>query len=595
MRSTILMWMLVVVATAATAEPNPQRNAYFGETHMHTALSLDAYIGGTRLLPSDSYRFAKGETVVVNGRVKRLERPLDFAAVSDHAEYLGEMFTVMFPEAKGHRNETVVNLRNLQSIKEKQQWFFKYVVGNTRSADPKHPDFFQGEETTRAGWQLVIDAAQEHDDPGTFTTFIAFEWTAAPGGGNMHRNILFRDDEVPALPLDSWTTNKVEELWKWMKETADGGSTLLAIPHNSNASKGQMFPTVDSFGNPIDAAYATTRAEWEPLIEMMQIKGNSEVHRSFWKADEFADFENGDSIQKSSERTFSKRDFVREGLKLGLAHEREFGINPYKLGFIGGTDSHNGLMSDIVENDFIGGHGAEDGSVVRRREGGVGGWIDGPDLSIGSLAGVWAEENTRASIWDAMKRRETFSTSGPRIQVRMFAGDGLSATADAMKIVAEGYSTGVPMGGDLPPTTKAPVFTVHAEKDPIGANLDRIQIIKGWVDAEGTTHEAIVDAVWSGDRSRGEDGRLAPVGTTVDLETAAYTNDIGAASLTGSWTDPAFDPGQHAFYHARVLEIPTPRWTTYEAVRNGLPLQPGVATTIQERAWGSPIWYSPAE
>lgn len=584
---------LGATALAASADPNPLRNAYFGETHMHTALSLDAYIGGTRLMPSDSLRFAKGESMLVNGRHKQLDRPLDFAAVSDHAEYLGEMVTVIFPDAPGHRDETVVNLRNLQSMEEKQKWFFRYVVENTRSADPKHPDFYQGEATTRTGWQIVIDAAEEHNDPGNFTALIAFEWTAAPGGGNMHRNVIFRDNLVPDLPLDSWTTNRVEELWDWMADTNEAGSTLLAIPHNSNASKGLMFPDVDSYGDPVDADWAQTRAQWEPLIEMMQIKGNSEVIRSFWEADEFADFENGLSIQKNSDRWFSKRDFVREGLKRGLAYEQDLGTNPFQLGFIGGTDSHNGLTSDVAEDDFIGGHGAEDGSVDRRRTAGVGGWIDGVDLSVGSLAGVWAEENTRASIWDAMKRRETFATSGPRIKVRMFGGAELPLPSDPVAMVEQGQVAGVPMGGVLGALTQAPTFTIYAEKDPMGADLDRVQIIKGWVDAVGKTHEVIHDVAWSYDRVPDAVGSLPPVGSTVDLTTALYTNDIGAPMLLGSWTDPDFDPARRAFYYARVIEIPTPRWSTYDAVRNGLPLLPNVASTIQERAWGSPIWYNP--
>ncbi|MEP4461952.1 DUF3604 domain-containing protein, partial [Roseibium sp.] len=395
--------------------------------------------------------------------------------------------------------------------------------------------------------------------------------------------------------MSSYDSNKVEDLWAWLQQAEDDGATALAIPHNSNASKGQMFPDVDSLGKALDADYATTRAKWEPLIEMMQIKANSEVHQAFWTADEFADFENGDSIQKNSNRWFSKRDFVREGLKLGLAYEQTLETNPFQLGFIGGTDNHNGLPGDVAEDDFIGGHGPEDGSVERRRTAGVGGWIDGVDLSIGSLAGVWAEENTRASIWDAMKRRETFATSGPRLKVRMFAGADIDASpADVVAMVEDGYAKGVPMGGVMPASDAAPVFTVYAEKDPDGANLDRIQIIKGWVDDSNQTHEQIINVVWSGDRVADEAGNLPPVGSTVDLATALYTNDIGAPMLLGSWTDPDFDPQAGAFYYARAIEIPTPRWTTYDAVRNGLPLLPEVAATIQERAWGSPIWYRPA-
>ncbi len=594
MRRIISTLVMGLMATTALADPNPLRNAYFGETHVHTALSLDAYIGGTRLLPSDSYRFAKGQSVVVNGRVKQLDRPLDFTAVSDHAEYLGEMYSAMNSDAPGFLDENLVALRNLQSLKDKQEWFYKYVLSNNRGADPKHPPFYQGPETTKSGWQQTIDAAEEHNDPGNFTALIGFEWSAAPGGGNMHRNVLFRDNIVPELPLDSYQTNVVEELWEWLQNAKDNGSTVLAIPHNSNASKGRMFPKVDSYGDPLDMEWAIARQEWEPLIEMMQIKGNSEVHEAFWQADEFAGFENGNSIQKNSNRYFHKYDFVREGLKMGVALEQELGVNPFKYGFIGGTDSHNGVTADVAEDDFIGGHGPEDGTVERRRTAGVGGWIDGPDLSIGSIAAVWAEENTRGSIWDAMKRRETFATSGPRIKVRMFGGDGLSvANQDPIAMVEEGYAKGVPMGGDLPALSGAPSFTVYAEKDPIGANLDRIQIIKGWTDTDGDIHEEIINVVWSGDRTPNQDGRLPPVGNTVDLKTALYTNDIGSPVLMGSWTDDNFNPAQNAFYYSRALEIPTPRWSTYDAVRNDLPLLKEVPAVIQERAWGSPIWYTP--
>lgn len=586
---------VTLLASTALADPNPMKNAYFGETHMHTALSLDAYIGGARLMPSDSLRFAKGEPVLVNGRHKQLSRPLDFAAVSDHAEYLGEMYSTIFPDAPGYDQDDLEQLRTLDTFEDKQQWFYKYVIANNRSDNPSHPPFYMGPETTKSGWQIVIDAAEEHNDPGNFTALIAFEWTAAPGGGNMHRNVIFRESTVPDLPLSSYETNKVEGLWDWLQQTAAAGSTLLAIPHNSNASKQLMFLDTDSFGDPVDVDWAQTRAKWEPLIEMMQIKGNSEVHAAFWTGDEFAGFENANSIQKNSNRYFHKRDFVREGLKLGLAYDQSLGINPFQLGFIGGTDNHNGLMSDVAEDDFIGGHGPEDGSVERRRNAGVGGWIDGVDLSIGSLAGVWAEENTRASIWDAMKRRETFATSGPRVKVRMFGGAGLdAAVTDPAAMVEDGYVNGVAMGGVLPVPGAAPTFTVYAEKDPDGANLDRIQIIKGWVDAEGQIHERIINVVWSGDRAPDAAGKLPDVGNTVDLKTALYTNDIGATTLIGSWSDPDFDTRAGAFYYARVIEIPTPRWSTYDAVRNDLPLMPDVAATIQERAWGSPIWYSPA-
>jgi len=583
-----------VAISGRTPGFNPLRNAYFGETHMHTAYSLDAYLGGTRLLPSDAYRFAKGEAVTVDGQSRQRKRPLDFVAVTDHAEYMGEMYSTMVEGAPGHDQELLQQLRSITDIKDRQEWFLKYVVSSNRSATPEHPPFFAGPETVRSAWQVAIDAAEEHNNPGSFTAFVAFEWSGAPNGGNLHRNVIYRDARVPDAPVSYIDINREDGLWAWMAEQEQLGIKALAIPHNSNASKGMMFPNVTAQGDPLDLEYARTRQHFEPLIEMMQIKGNSEVHRKFWAADEFADFENADSIQNSSGRVFKKHDFVREGLKRGVAFERELGVNPFKYGFIGGTDNHNGLPSDVAEAAFVGGHGPEDGTVERRRNAGVAGWIDGKDLSIGSLAGVWATENSRAAIWDALRRRETFATSGPRIQVRFFGGvDLLTEPADPVALVEQGYELGVPMGGDLGAIGAAPTFTVHAMKDPDGANLDRVQIIKGWVDQSGEVFERVVDVAWSGDRQPGADGKIPAVGNTVDLQTARYQNTIGAASLSGSWRDEEFAPEQHAFYYARVLEIPTPRWSTYDAVRHDLPLLEDVPTTIQERAWSSPIWVRP--
>ncbi len=586
---------LVMVAIPAQAEPNPMRNAYFGETHMHTMFSLDAFIGDNRQSPDMAYRFAKGEAFDIGGTTKQLTRPLDFAAVTDHSEYIGEMYSTIVEDAPGHDNPDLVTLRSLDSLEQKQQWFFKYVLSvNRGAAKPKHPDFFAGPSTVKSAWQIMVDTAEQHNEPGVFTAMVGFEWSGAPGGSNLHRNVLFRDANVPAAPISYLDVNTEEELWDWMRVQEAEGRHLLAISHNSNASKGRMFPNVDSFGKPLTVDYARTRRHYEPLIEMMQIKGNSEVHRKFWAADEFSDFENADSIQDNSGRIFHARDFVRGGLKVGLQKEQELGVNPFAYGFVGGTDNHNGLMSDVAEDSFIGGHGPEDGTVERRRTEGVGGWIDGKDLSIGSITGVWAIENTRAALWDAMKRRETFVTSGPRIKVRMFGGGDLAANpSDPAVMVEQGYLLGVPMGGELNTAGVAPTFTVYAEKDPDGANLDRIQIIKGWVDLNGDVNETIIDVVWSGDRAIDAAGKLAPVGNTVDLSTAVFTNDIGTATLIGSWTDEDFDPTEGAFYYVRALEIPTPRWTTYDAVRNNLPLLEDVPAVIQERAWGSPIWYQP--
>ena len=583
-----------LAAAEAAVPENPLKQAYFGEQHVHTSYSLDAYIGGARLTPDDAYRFARGETMTVNGQPHSIGRPLDWAAITDHAEYLGEMFSAQVAGATGHDNPQLVELRGLDNAAAQEAWFMKYVVSvNRGGGKPAHPPFYAGPETTRSAWQVEIAAAARNYQPGKFTTMVAFEWSGAPKGANLHRNVFFRDMNVPDRPFSYIDGQREDALWAYLATAEAHGSRVFAIPHNSNASKGIMFGGLDGNGQPYTAAYARTRNHFEPLVEMMQIKGNSEVTRSFWAADEFADFENAESLQNYSGRTFTKPDFVRWAEAKGLDYQRTLGTNPFQMGFVGGTDNHNGTPSDVTESNFIGSHGVADSSVERRRTGEVGGWLLGKDLNPGALTGVWATKNTRAAIWGGMHARETFATSGTRIKVRMFAGAGLAVPADARALVVDGYRHGVPMGGVLPAATKSPRFTVYAEKDPDGANLDRVQIVKGWVDARGEPHDKVIDVVWSGGRTRGADGKVAAVGNTVDLQTATYTNSIGAPLLFGSWTDPDFVPGQNALYYARVIEIPTPRWSTYDAVRNNLPLLQGTAATIQERAWGSPIWYMP--
>lgn len=608
MRNLLAGLALSSMAAMATAQPvdhsareaavaeNPLKNAYFGETHVHTSFSLDAYIGGARLTPFDAYRYAQGEDVSLNNVIRNIGRPLDFAAVSDHAEFLGEMLSAQVPTAPGHYQDALVELRGLTQIEDQKEWFVKFVIANMRSENPEHPPFYAGPETTQTAWKdIVIAAAEENYQPGIFTTLIAFEWTSAPNAGNMHRNVIFRDSVVPELPLSALDTQDEEELWAWMAMQEAAGSTPLAIPHNSNGSKGQMFEPVDNQGNPLTREYAENRAKWEPLIEMMQIKGNSEVVASLWPADEFANFENAESLATYSERTFQPQNFVRWAVTKGLDYQAKLGANPYKLGFIGGTDNHNGVTSDVDEATYNGSHGPADGTVTERREGEIDGWVKGPEANPGSIAGVWAPKNTRGAIFDAMQARETFVTSGPRIKPRFFSGPALNATDDPVRMVMDGYANGVPMGGTLTALEGPPSFTVHAMKDPEGANLDRIQIIKGWVDDAGDPQDRIIDVVWSGDRAPDADGTLPPVGNTVDAETATYTNDIGATELIGHWTDDDFDPTAHALYYVRVIEIPTPRWTTYDAVRNGLPLLEDVPAWIQERAWTSPIWYGAQE
>jgi hypothetical protein len=582
----------------AAVRENPLKEAYFGEQHLHTAYSLDAYIGGARLTPSDAYRFAKGEEVEVSGQKVRLRAPLDWAAVTDHAEYIGEMYSTINAVAPGHDNEQLKQLRGLSTLDEREKWFIEYVQKPNRGTTPQHAPFFAGDATTVSGWKVELAAAAEHYKPGTFTTIPAFEWSAAPKGGNLHRNVFFRDTNVPDRPMSYVDINREDGLWAWMAGLEKQGMRVIAIPHNSNASKGMMFPSQNAAGDPLNLEYAETRSRFEPLIEMMQIKGNSEVHRWFWAADEFAGFENADSLGDYSGRdlkTFGKQNWVRWGVTKGLAYEQSLGVNPFHYGFVGGTDSHNGTPSNVDEDNFAAGsHGAGDGTVERRRTSEIGGWLKGKDLNPGSLTGVWAPQNTREAIWDGLKARETFATSGPRIKVRFFGRLGAGAApADAKSLVEQGYAGGVPMGGTLTAGSGAPSFTVWAMKEPDGANLDRIQIVKGWIDAKGEPQDRVFDVAWSGDRKPGKDGKVPAVGNTVDTTKATYTNAIGSPELIGSWTDKTFDPKQHALYYVRVLLIPTPRWSTYDAVRAGLPLLKDVPATVQERAWSSPIWYTP--
>ena len=586
----------VVGTNTATEIPvNPLKNAYFGETHVHTGVSMDAFIGGNRLRPDDAYRFAKGEEMMVNGSMHKLKRPLDFAAISDHAEFFGETYTLMNEGTPGYDNPIATQMREADTYESAIGLFVKYVVTPSRKGGNVHPEFYQGPQSTKAGWWQNIDATEKHYEPGKFTTFHAFEWSAAPNAGNLHRNIIFRDSIVPDMPFSANESRDPQELWKWMQLQIDKGSTVLAIPHNSNGSKGMMFPEVDVSGQTLSAAYMRTRSEMEPLIEMMQIKGNSEVHPDFWTNDEFANFELAESIQDYSGRKFEEKNFVRFGLKRGLKHQADNGVNPFKYGFIGGTDSHNGTPSNVEEDNYsVGSHGLADQTAQDRTVQVIDGWARAYDINPGSLAGVWAESNTREAIWDAMKRKETFATSGPRIKVRMFAGFGLADRYDSYQDMVEaGLSSATPMGGDLPQSTReAPKIMVWAQKDPIGPNLDRIQIIKGWVD-DGEMKEKIYNVAVSDNREIQADGSVAALDAPVNLETGAFSTDKGAPELSAVWEDPDFDPRQQAFYYTRVIQLPTARWTLWDEIREGVAYPESVAKTIQERAWGSPIWYNP--
>ena len=576
---------------------NPLKNAYFGETHMHTGLSLDALFGMTATgirVPDDAYRFAKGEEMVISGKKHSIGRPLDFAFVTDHAEYIGESYSAITPGAPGYDSKDLQDLRNAKTFDDQMKWYGKFSANQRGKDGPTHPSYYAGAKTTQSAWQMAIDAAKDHYEPGKFTTFAAYEYSSVVRGGNLHRNILFRDMNLPDQPFSAIESTDETKLWEWMEKQEKNGSTLLAIPHNSNAGKGLMFPKTYPDGRAIDARYLYLRNHFERSIEIMQVKGNSEVIKEFWINDEMADFENASSMENYSERKPQKENFVRWGVIEGLKYQAKYGINPFKLGFNGGTDNHNGSMSDVSEKNFIGAHGPADVSVKMRREGEVPAWLKAKDENPGSLTGVWATKNTRGAIWDAFYNREIFVTSGPRIKVRFFAGEDLAKNpSDAKLMIKNGYKNGVPMGETIVGLKKVPTFTVWAQKDVDGANLDRIQIIKGWVDKNGKHQEKIINVTWSDKRIIDKNGKIPKVGNTVNLKTAKCTNEIGSPMLMGSFTDSEFDITLPTLYYARVLEIPTPRWTTYDAVRNKLPLLEDVPATIQERAWSSPIWFTP--
>jgi len=486
------------------------------------------------------------------------------------------------------------------------------IVAFSQNKFPPALASLPGTQAYRAAWEETIEAAEKYNDPGRFTAFIGYEWTSNTGGNNLHRVVIYRDNGDKAERMEPLTTLKPlgsdnpRDLWKWMQayEEKTGGH-LLAIAHNGNLSNGIMFPVIDSFtGKPFDRAYAETRANREPLYEATQIKGDGEAHPYLSPNDEFADYETWDqgnldlSVLKKNEML--QYEYARSGLQIGLQLEEKLGINPYKFGMIGSTDSHTGLATAEEEN-FFGKHsGAEPGPkrwehpMAQMGDKKYEGW----SMVSSGYAAVWARENTRKAIFDAMMRKETYATTGPRILVRFFGGwDFTAADAQNRLPAMVGYSKGVPMGGDLSgkPAGKSPTFLVAALKDPLSGNLDRIQIVKGWVDAKGERHEKVYDVAW-GDtdkRKPGPDGKLPPVGNTVDVAKATWTNTIGTPELLAVWKDPDFDNKLRAVYYARVIEIPTPRWTAYEAMRFGVKMLKEVPMTTQERAYTSPIWYTP--
>ncbi len=584
----------------------------FGDTHLHTAVSMDAGAFGARLTPSDAYRFARGEQVVSNtGQPAKLFRPLDFLVVADHSDGMG-----FFPLLMGGDPELLAtpqgrkwydDIRGGKGAEAAMDIIVSFGKGQLPKGFP-----VPGTSAYRNAWLETIKAAEAYNAPGRFTAFIGYEWTSNTGGNNLHRNVIFRGNGAQASLVEPYTTvpplgseNPVE-LWKWMAATQQKtGSEVLAIAHNGNLSNGRMFPVVEAFGKKLDREYAETRARWERLYEVTQTKGTGEAHPFLSPTDEFASFEIWDkgnldgSVAKTKDML--EYEYTRSGLKNGLKLEAQLGTNPFKFGLIGSSDAHTGLAA-MEEDNFFGKTAPQEPSPERMTKA----FFDNPktgvkimDWEVGAsgFAAVWATANTREAIFDAMKRRENYGTTGPRMIVRFFGGwDYAPADANNRLPAAVGYAKGVPMGGDLgkAPGGKSPTFLVAALKDPIGANLDRIQVVKGWLDKDGKTQERIYDVVVTGGRKIDAEGRCrTPIGNTVDVENATWTNSIGGPELITVWKDPEFDARQRAFYYARVIEIPTPRWTAYDAKRFGIKPLPGTTMVIQERAYTAPIWYSP--
>jgi len=582
----------------------------FGDTHLHTSFSTDAGLIGNRLGPDEAYRFARGEEITSSIGVRaKLQRPLDFLVVADHAENLGLAPMIAEKNPDLLKTEFGKQISDLVYADKYGEAYALWGQGMQTGDDP-----LKGNDAlTRSIWQRITTAAEKYNDPGKFTAMIGFEWTSSPGGNNLHRNILFRDAKDKAdqiIPLSNYDTSDPEKLWEWMAayEQKTGGK-MLAIAHNGNLSNGLMFDDVTlTDKKPLTRDYAERRMRWEPIYEVTQIKGDGEAHPSLSPNDEFADFgtwDKGSFGPEPKTPDMLPREYAREALQRGMKYEESLGANPYKFGMIGSTDSHTSLATTEPNNFFSKATPGEPGAPGRWAEKIIGFYEEegGPDITIRSaqslsagLAGVWAKDNTRESLWDALKRKEVYATTGSRMAVRVFAGwDYDKDAVNSPNFVKLGYEGGVPMGGDLntAPAGKAPRLMVQALRDPDGANLDRVQIIKGWVDEKGQSQERIYDVACANGRNIVKDRCNKPVGNTVDVKKATYSNRIGDAMLSAWWQDPNFSSKQRAFYYVRVLEIPTPRWTTYDAVFYNLDLPEDVPATQQERAYTSPIWYTP--
>ena len=583
-----------------SGQPNHLKNVYFGEQHLHTVNSPDAFAFGARNTPDDAYRFCKGEAIKIatTGETVQKKTPYDWCAITDHAEYMGIMPLLL--EKDNPLADTEIGKMIGSGDPKQGEAAFQQIANSVAANVPI--DYMNDPKVMRSIWDEQKKITNQHNDPGTFTTLIAFEWTSIPAFQNLHHNLFFRDDEGPDTQFSSFDSIKREDLWTYQEVQRAEGHENFSIPHNSNVSNGLMFPPRTSYGTQITKEWAERSVANTVAVEMAQTKGTSETLPALSPTDEFAGFETYYHTLLGSGGVIGKVDgsYVRQGLITGIGFQEMLGANPYKFGIVAGGDSHNAVQAN-EEFNYFGVHGNTDKTAeVRLQSTGSVAGEAARFFSTPATTAVWATENTREAIFDAIKAKETYGTSGTFIRLRFFGGwnytDNLISQDD---FVQKAYDNGVPMGGDLPAkpeNVKAPTFAVWALKDPNSANLDRVQIIKGWYE-RGYAFEKVYDVVWADADKRKVDelGKVPPVGNTVDVKNATYTNDIGDIQLSAMWTDSDFDPKHHAVYYVRVIEIPTPRWTTYDAKALGINPPKDVATTIQERAWSSPIWYTPQE
>ena len=587
--------------------PNPLNNAYFGDLHLHTRNSFDAYIFNVRASPDEAYAYAKGGTIkhATGLDMKMKSGALDFLAITDHAEYLGVLPAIDTP---GDPYASVPYAKDLFSTDPVQvNTAFRRFGDALRTG--KRMEEYADLRTVKSAWRDIIDSARKNYEPGKFTTLIGYEFTSAPEGRNLHRNVIFAGDTAPELPFSALESQNPEELWKWMDQQRAAGVEALSITHNANGSDGTMYERTKWDGSPVDRAWSELRARNEPLAEITQVKGTSETHPLLSPNDEFAGFEIMEwYIGSSTPVTKFDGGYVRKALKDGLELEKQSGANPYKFGLVGASDTHNAAGS-YEEDSYLSKVGIQDATPQRRGSAPLEGqtWANYKPADntrrfstwgASGLTGVWAKENTREEIYGALKRKETFATSGPRIRVRFFAGYGIGAsplTSDAG--VKNAYDKGVPMGGDLVgQATGKPDFLVMAMRDANSAPLQRVQIVKGWLDASGKAQERVFDVACSdGGAINPATHRCADNGATVDVKSCAWSEDKGDAEMSAAWSDPEFDPKLNAFYYVRVLENPTCRWSTWDANRLGIEPNPALPKAIQERAYTSPIWFVPTK